>query len=544
MFKNMRIKNFIIIDNQEINFKNNFNILTGKTGAGKSVLIESFKFICGNRASSLLYKDNTKNVVVEATLFVTETILEQLNSLELDNKYALNEEIIVQRTYTPSGKNIFRIDGEIISSNEVKQLFNSWVDIYSQHDSSMLRIQSNYLALVDSLLTVEHQQLVNTYHVEYLKYRDYQQQLAELIELSQNADERIDFLKFKLKEITNIDELVDYEEDMVRLKELEAIKDSYETNNEIIDILNAVTSQLQTVNNLITDEAYGQLVDKAKFAVEEISYDISKNLASFDEFEFKKIQTNVQKAKGLVRKYNSDIQSIINQQNSMKEEISKLEAVSLDIDILERKINQQIPMLEKLASEISGIRQNICTFLMDNINKELVDLDLNEADFKIVNNPIDFNEFGIDNPVFTIKMNVDSDYTAIDKTASGGEFARFMLAFKKVLANDSKDMFIIFDEIDTGVSGEVATKMALKMREIAENNCVLTITHLLQVAALGQSHFRVEKVMIDGTTNSIVTELNNEQRIEELASMISDGTVTENAKLHATKLLKDALGGN
>ncbi len=530
MLKKLIIENFILIEKQTLNFPDNINVLTGETGSGKSVIINSIKFITGMRANSDMYLNREKAIKVTATFALNNRLKTKLDQYQIE----YDDEIEVYRHVSPSGASKIRINGELVTLADVQALFKDVITIYSQYSVAKFKQASNYIEIVDSM--IDDSELFQSYKNEYDKYRALIKELNQCEQMQLLKEEKSELLSIRLNDLEQIDDNVSITNLITEQQEIEnalAMRENYDLVNQKLDL---TTEYLQQLITLITDDDSRKLINDALINVEEVSYQVNKQTVNVDQAYLTKISDYISLVKRLSRKYNIEIEHLNEYKLEIENELNELSSIDADIENLQAKIEKQYSRTFDIANQLSVMRQAISPQLSNDVNNKLKQLSLANSDFKIEFKQTKLSECGIDECTFYIMINAGSEYTPIHKTASGGEVARFLLASECALQTET-DNLIIFDEIDTGVSGHVASEMALMMKQIAKTNKLIIVTHLAQVAAISQTHLLVTKKMENDETKTYVETLEFEQKVQELAKIISGTKISAEALKHAASLL-------
>lgn len=532
MIKHLEIENFILIEKQVIELDKQINVLTGDTGSGKSVIINSIRFIFGMRANSDLFFDNTKNIKITATLDLNPSLKQKL----IEHQIEVDEEVEIMRVLSPAGKNKIRINGELVSVGVLQEIFEDIITVYSQYSVAKFKSDNSYLQIIDSLIA--DKSLFESYKKEYTIYQHLVSALEETKQKALLKGERQELLELRLKDLKDVDN----EENINEL-----IDEKTELDNSLLNhnVNNMASVQFDTITTSLTELVKMELPDKqlemlndALINIEEVSFEVAKASVPVDEGRLHMISEYISMCRRLARKYNISIEQLADYKQELQEEFDNLDGIDADIDNLDSKLQKQTNLLFEIGQKISELRQSVAAPFAKDVNHKLKQLSLVESDFKVDFQQVEIHASGIDKCSFNVRMNEGSDYTLIHKTASGGEIARFLLALEAVVSSNVESGFIIFDEIDTGVSGHVATEMANMMKQISENHKLLIVTHLAQVAAVSQNHFVISKASDGSITKSSARLLTDEEKPEALAKMISGAEISKQAILHAETLLE------
>ena len=537
MISNLHIKNIGIIDDINVNFNTGFNVLTGETGAGKTLIIDSLSIIAGGRFSKEMIRKGENHSFVELCLYLPE------------NENAIDGNIIVSREIYTNGRNLCKINGRLVTVNELRNFMKNIIDIHGQLDNQTILEPSSHIEYLDNFSGKELIKLKEQYLEQYTKYNDIKNELKNNYGDDKEKQRKLDLLKYQVNEIetANLKIGEDNELELIRSKILNSEKISENLNqadiqigeNAIDDISNAIRA-LEKIENI--DEKYQEKLNNLKsiyYDLQELSRDITslKNEVEFNEEERQEVEGRLDLIFSLKRKYGNNIEEILSYNEDVKEEIEKIE--NLENYIITLKNEQKVieEEMQEICSKMNEIRCKKARILENQINIELKDLEMKNARFeiKIEYNKAEFNENGLDKVEFFIRTNIGEDAKPLIKIASGGEMSRIMLAIKNVLADVDKVPILVFDEIDTGISGIAANSVAEKMKRIAGKHQVLSVTHLAPIAAKGDYNYYIYKEVNQNQTKTKVKLLTEEETIKEIAR-IASGDVTEIAIQHAKEL--------
>lgn len=537
MISNLHIKNIGIIDDISINLNNGLNVLTGETGAGKTLIIGSLSIIAGGRFSKEMIRKGQDHSFVELCLYLPE------------NEAAIDGNIIVSREIYTNGRNLCKINGRLVTVNELKSFMKDLIDIHGQLDNQTILDSSSHIEYLDNFAGEELLLIKQKYLEKYEEYKDVKNKLKSNYGDDIEKQRKLDLLKYQVNEIkdANLKKGEDEELDLMRSKILNSEKISENLNqvdieigdNAIDSIANAVRA-LEKIEGI--DKKYEEKLNNLKsiyYDLQELSRDINsfKDDVEFDEEQRQTVEQRLDIIFSLKRKYGNSIEEILNYADRVQEEINQIENLDEYIKELKEKQNMLEEEMKKLCLEMNKIRNTKASILSEKINEQLQDLEMKNAIFKtqIEYNNIEFNENGLDEVEFFIRTNVGEEAKPLIKIASGGEMSRIMLAIKNVLADVDKVPVLVFDEIDTGISGVAAGSVAIKMKQIAKTHQVLSVTHLAQIAAKGDHNYYIYKEVINNETKTKVKLLDEAETIQEIAR-ITSGNITELALEHAKAL--------
>ncbi len=538
MVTTLHIKNVGIIDDLSIDLNNGFNVLTGETGAGKTLIIGSLAILAGGRFSKEMIRNGEEFSYVEANFYCP------------NNEVAVDGNIIVSREIHLNGRNSCKINGRLITVNELKEFMSKIIDIHGQHDSQLILNPMQHIIYLDKFIGKELNESVCEYIKKLEEYNKLKQELKNTYGEDQEKERRLDLLRYQYNEIEQAKLKQNEEEELQNkhkmMQNAEKLKDNLfeiDTNlneNAIIAISNSIRSleKIQDCGKEYSEKL--SILKNSYYDIQELARDLSymREEVDFDENERNQIENRLDLIFSLKRKYGNTITEILEFRNKIENEINKIE----NLDEYHNKIKIQIKNLEqelfKIANQMSNVRTKYAETLSKKINQELKDLEMPNAKFEIkINKTERFCENGIDEVEFMICTNIGEGLKPLTKIASGGEMARIMLAIKNVLADVDEVSTLVFDEIDTGISGKASKAVAEKMKSIAELHQVICITHLPSIAARGDYNYYISKQTKENKTYTSIKLLNEDETIEEIAR-ISSGEVTEIAKAHAKELRK------
>lgn len=545
MLKSLFISSFVIIDQTIVDFDEGMTALTGETGAGKSIIINALEQLCGARASSSLVRKGSKKAVIEGVFDMNDSIQKILDELNIDG----DDDLIITKEILDNGRSTIKINYRTVTNSALKQVAPYLLDIHSQYQTQDIFNVKNHLKILQSFMNHQDGSLLSEYHKHYFEYKKISQKIKKL-EQEDLSDERIEYYQKQydeLKDFEYTDEIIDQlEEELRMMKNYEsmhkymtdfngAMSDKQGALNQINDALSALGHMNDTESfSALYDEFYNQyysmqdIVDRIETAFDSID---------FDEYRFNELQEELFTIHRLQRKYGYSVDDIYQAQTELKE---KLDAALNREDVLadlNKQKDQAYHEAYQIASKLTSLREEQGLIFVDALEKELKDLYLPDAKLKVDIKECSLSDTGKDDITFMVSMNKGQAFTPLNETASGGEISRLMLAIKTITMNQNQMNTLVFDEIDTGVSGKVADAIGLKMHSISLNNQVLCITHLPQVAIHADHHYAIKKLSHDEETYSTLAVLSEDERIEEIAKMLSGDVVTAEAIDNAKRLL-------
>lgn len=537
MITNLHIKNIGIIDNLEIDFNDGMNVLTGETGAGKTLIIDSLAIISGERFSKEMIRKGENHSYVEICLYEPNDI----NSVDGN--------IIVTREIYSNGRNNCKINGRLVTVSELKKFMNNYIEIHGQNSNQQLFDSSTHIKYLDNFIGDKINILKNKYCQNYIKYNEIKRELRNNYGDEKEKQRKLDLLKYQFDEIKNANLKVGEEEKLeekrkIMLNSEKIAKNLMEANQLVndntIDSIDRASRLLEKLEEI--DSKYVKTSEELKniyYNLQEISRDINyySEEMEFDESERESVEERLDEIYNLKRKYGNNIQEILEYASNIEIEIQKIE----NVEEYNNQLKKEQQVLEKeltdVGSQISQIRKEYAEILNTRINKELIELEMKNAKIN-VNVEYKTNEFfenGKDEVKILIRTNVGEDEKDLIKIASGGELSRIMLAIKKVLAEADNIPVLVFDEIDTGISGKAAKSVAEKMKSISKNHQVLCISHLAPIAAMADYNYYISKEIDNNRTSTKIKMLNEDEVLREIAR-ISSGEVNDVTLQYANEL--------
>ncbi|MFD2637394.1 DNA repair protein RecN [Piscibacillus salipiscarius] len=566
MLAEINIKNFAIIDEISLSFKDGLTVLTGETGAGKSIIIDAIQLLAGARASVEFVRHEADRANLEGIFFIEDDQHQVYNVIrQFDIPLDDEGSIILQRQITSKGKSICKVNGKLITLGILKEVGQALIDIHSQHETQSLMQPEQHIKLLDEY---QHEKLTQVKESYLILFNDYERLLRRYKDLSENEQEiaqRIDLIKFQYNELTEaeleIDEDSQLEDERQQLANFERVFENLQTTyyalygeNKGLDFLSHAMTSLEQLEDV--SESFKNLSEHLKnhyYAIEELSFDLRNQL---DQLEFQperlnEIEKRLHEINRLKRKYGKDVNELLELMAKMEEELEQLENKDTHLHSLEQQINEVEKDTLIEAEQLHEVRKQISENLKQAIHAELKDLYLDKAQFDVQFNTIEghinwrgqtikLSKNGLDQIQFMISTNPGEPLKPMQKVASGGEISRIMLALKSIFAEHQNMTSVIFDEVDTGVSGRVAQSIAEKIHQISNDSQVLCITHLPQVAAMADQHLLIEKDQNDHRTTTAVKELDRKEAVLEISRMMSGAEITDTTLQHAEELIKQA----
>lgn len=551
MLKQLYIKNYTLIDELDMEFFPGFSVITGETGAGKSIILGAIGLLLGQRADSKDLKTGCDKCQIEAHFDISRYEMEpffQENDIDYDP-----QDCIIRRELTAAGKSRAFINDTPVSLAMLKELGEQLVDVHSQHQNLLLNKQDFQLSVVD-IIAGKPKELAD-YQAAFTAYQSVKQQLKELEEnIARNRD-NTDILQFQYNELSSAQLIAGEQEELEQKQDTmshsEDIKSAlYEADNALSSDETGIVGQLKTAINALrsiekvlpTADDLSQRMDSCHIELKDISQDISSLLEDidFDPAELDSVNNRLDRIYDLQKKYRCEtVEELLQQQEQLKQQLAEIENCDEALTDMQAKVQQQKQQCQKLADCLTKQRVKAAKQIEQQMLSRLVPLGMPNVRFEVHIEQTELSRNGQDKVLFLFSANTSTPIQPVSQVASGGEIARVMLALKVMISGAVKLPTIIFDEIDTGVSGKIAEKMAQMMQEMgAGGRQVISITHLPQIAALGSNHYKVYKEETAQGTASRMQHLDAEERIREIAQMLSGSDVTEAAINNAKELLK------
>ena len=551
MLKQLYIKNFTLIDELNIQMHPGFSVITGETGAGKSIILGAIGLLLGNRADSKSIKAGRDRCVIEAHFDLSKYDMQQFfTDNDIDEDLS---DTIIRRELTAAGKSRAFINDTPVSLTKMRELGEQLVDIHSQHQNLLLQKEDFQLNVVDIIAQDEKQR--KNYEAAYNQYKQANQKLNALKAEIEKNRENEDFLRFQFKELDEAQlqngEQEELEQEYEMLSHSEDIKTAlYQADNHlsgddgnIIERLKQTSEQLANIKDVYPEVTeLLERIDSSYIELKDIAQEVNglTDHVEFDPARLETINERLDKLNSLQQKFHvRDLGELIETYHQLKEQLSHIDHSDEDVEALEQEVAQLLEKAQKQAKELTAIRTKAAKKVEEEMKQRLIPLGIPNVRFSISLTEKPLSHDGGDKVSFLFSANKSTPLQPVTQVASGGEIARVMLSLKAMISGAVKLPTIIFDEIDTGVSGKIAEKMAQIMVEMGNHERqVLSITHLPQIAAMGSHHYKVSKEETDEGTISSMTELSQQERVQEIAQMLSGSDVSEAALANAKELLR------
>lgn len=555
MLRELSIRNFAIIEDLTVSFSDGLTVLTGETGAGKSIIIDAVHLIAGGRGNSEFIRHGAKKAEIGGLFHISSDQHPIYKKLDEAGIEVEEDTIILRRDLNDSGKSVCRVNGKLVPLSVLRDIGSSLIDIHGQHENQELMDEKQHINLLDQFAAERLAPLQEKYSECYEAYRALRKELASISIDEQLMAQRIDLYQFQIKELddANInsneeDELLDERRRLMNFNKIfERSSTAYEAIQGEAKGLDWIGTAMAAVDDAAAiDEHFkesSEAVTSAFYALQDAAYQIKNILdeLEFDPARLNEVEQRLALIQNLKRKYGSTVQEILAYHEKIKTDLNELLNRDEILQVKERKVLEMEAVLTDLAEQLSVVRKEAAIELSEAIMAELRELHMEKAKF-IVNFDLlpNFDANGKDQVVFYISTNVGEPPKSLPKIASGGELSRMMLALKTIFSSSNGVTSIIFDEVDTGVSGRVAQAIAEKIAAISINSQVLCISHLPQVAAMADHHYFIKKEVEHDRTFTSLTEIDTNARIEEVSRMMSGAEITELTLQHATELLNMA----
>lgn len=550
MLLNLHVKNLALIEEVDVDFEKGLIVLTGETGAGKSLILGSVNIALGNKASKDMIRKGTDYSLVELTFSVSENCAKQLKKYDI---YMEEDNIVTVTRKISEGRSISKINGETVNIKTLKNVMSLLIDIHGQHDHQSLLYTKNHLDILDKFAKDSILELKEQIKEEYSKYTKLIKKLEEFnIDEGQKARE-IEFAEYEVNEIESAnlkpEEDIQVEEEFKKLSNSKEIVSalseiynalSYETAGGLGDIINKAVMDINSIKGM--DEKISQFqtelydIDNLCRELTSQIYDYNSGM-DFNPEYVREVEERLNVINHLKLKYGNSIEEILRYKEEKEEYLEKLNNMTDEMESVKNQISELEGTLNNLCTKLSEQRKKAAKELEVLVKQALVDLNFIAVEFEIqITRKESIGENGFDNVEFMISTNPGESVKPLAKVASGGELSRIMLAIKSILATEDDIDTLIFDEIDTGISGQTAMKVAEKMAKISRNHQVICISHLSQIAAMADSHYLIKKTADENSTTTSIKKLTRQQSIEELVRINGGSGITEAGLIHATEM--------
>ncbi|ENQ3104343.1 DNA replication and repair protein RecN [Bacillus sp. 491mf] len=568
MLSELSIRNFAIIESLNISFQKGLTVLSGETGAGKSIIIDAISLLVGGRGSAEFVRYGTDKAEIEGLFYIEDEqhpCVMKAEELDIEIEDGM---IILKRDISVNGKSVCRVNGKLVTLSTLKEIGKTLVDIHGQHETQDLMNEDRHLFMLDHFEGDHILVQLEKYQSMYREYEQLKKQLQSLTENEQQMAHRLDLIQFQHEEIRNADLKIDEEQNLLeeRLKIsnfekiYKALGDSYRALTEDSSGLDHVRNAMNQMENITDlDTAYQESYDaiaNSYYLLEEVAYQLREKLdmMEYDPNRLDEIETRLNEIRMLKRKYGNTVEEILAYADEIEKEIFTIENKDVHIETTKKKLKEIEQLIVKEAIILSDMRHDLANRLTTAIHQELKELYMEKTKFEVMikkkegtiddplveGAPVKMTQDGYDNVEFYISTNPGEPLKPLSKVASGGELSRIILALKSIFSKHQGVASVIFDEVDTGVSGRVAQAIAEKIYRVSVNSQVLCITHLPQVASMADSHLFIRKQIANERTVTSVAVLSQDDKVTEIARMISGVEITDLTTEHARELLSQA----
>lgn len=550
MLRELRLNNLAIIKNLDLEFNDKFIALTGETGAGKSIILNGISLLIGERSHTDMIRNGAQGLFAEGVFELNENQKKRLDELGFEIE---DDELIITRYFDRNAKSKITVNGSRMTLSRLKELMVNIIDLVGQHEHQFLLNSDYHLHLLDRFLDDEGKMLSKKIRESVNKIKKLNLQIGNIEEEKSKIAEKKDILEFQLNEINSLElkenEDNELEEEYKILFNAGKISEKLEETSQflkegefsILTALGRAKRNLEQLSDL--SESYSELYDKIEsvlYEVEEISYSVDNFVGDveIDDKKLEKIVERIDNINKLKLKYGSTITEILEYRDKIEKDLSLVNFESEELENLKKEKSELVGQYFQDSERLSEIREKIAENLQNTVDIQLDDLNMENAKFKVeITKTQEITIYGIDNAEFMIAANVGETFKPLAKIASGGEISRIMLALKTVFSAVDNISVLIFDEIDTGISGETVRRVAEKLRELSKNTQIICVTHSPQIAGKAQQQFFIKKEIENNFTETKVHELNTEERIREIARIISGDNITEASINHAKEIM-------
>jgi len=555
VLRELSIRNFAIIEDLTVSFSDGLTVLTGETGAGKSIIIDAVHLLAGGRGNSEFIRHGAKKAELGGLFQISSTAHPVYKKLEEAGIEIEEDSIILRRDLNDSGKSVCRVNGKLVPLSVLRDIGASLIDIHGQHENQELMDEKQHIHLLDQFAEEQLSPILEQYSIQYSEYRALKKELASISIDEQLMAQRIDLYQFQMKELEDAnlklgeeDELLDERRRLMNFNKIfERSSAAYEAIQGETKGLDWIGTAMGALDDAaVIDEQFkeaSESVTTAFYALQDAAYQVKNVLdeLEFDPARLNEVEQRLALFQNLKRKYGSTVEEMLAYYEKIKTELSELLNRDEILQLKERKVLEMEVVLSELAEKLSHVRKAAANDLSEAIMAELRELHMEKAKFIVNFDALPyFDVNGKDQVIFYISTNVGEPPKSLPKIASGGELSRMMLALKTIFSSSNGVTSIIFDEVDTGVSGRVAQAIAEKIAAISVNSQVLCISHLPQVAAMADHHYFIKKEVEHDRTFTSLAEIDTDARIEEVSRMMSGAEITDLTLQHATELLKMA----
>lgn len=555
MIQELSVQDFAIISHLNIEFKDGMTVLTGETGAGKSIIIDAMGLLVGGRGSSDFIRDGAEKCRIEGSFYIEDrpSIVDYLLEKGIEMPDNL---LIIQREIYRTGRNNCRINGQLVNTKMLREIGHQLVDIHGQNEHQELMNAAHHLNLLDSFATPDFQVLLKKYRKHFSSYQNLEEKVKQFHANEKEYVQRMDMLHFQFEEIEAANLLEGEEEKLLEERKkllsfqqiTDALKNTYTyiegEETRALDLVAQAMNEMSGIEDL--DPVYketSELIQTSYYSLQEALNNVATLTDSLelDESRLVEVESRLDVIRQMKRKYGETVEKVLAYFETISDELSLSVFGGMDIEKVERELQQEKQLLQELSQQLTKKRKGTAKQLEKAILLELKELFMANTLFEVIFTELNnLGEQGMDKVEFFISTNLGEELKPLVKVASGGELSRVMLAIKTIFSQSQEITSIVFDEVDTGVSGRVAQAIAEKIHQIGTNSQVLCITHLPQVAAIADTQYFIKKEIKNNRTETTVRELKQEERVDEIARMLSGSEITPLTLEHAKELLSMA----
>lgn len=555
MIQELSVQDFAIISHLNIEFKDGMTVLTGETGAGKSIIIDAMGLLVGGRGSSDFIRDGAEKCRIEGSFYIEDrpSIVDYLLEKGIEMPDNL---LIIQREIYRTGRNNCRINGQLVNTKMLREIGHQLVDIHGQNEHQELMNAAHHLNLLDSFATPDFQVLLKKYRKHFSSYQNLEEKVKQFHANEKEYVQRMDMLQFQFEEIEAANLLEGEEEKLLEERKkllsfqqiTDALKNTYTyiegEETHALDLVAQAMNEMSGIEDL--DPVYketSELIQTSYYSLQEALNNVATLTDSLelDESRLVEVESRLDVIRQMKRKYGETVEKVLAYFETISDELSLSVFGGMDIEKVERELQQEKQLLQELSQQLTKKRKGTAKQLEKAILLELKELFMANTLFEVIFTELNnLGEQGMDKVEFFISTNLGEELKPLVKVASGGELSRVMLAIKTIFSQSQEITSIVFDEVDTGVSGRVAQAIAEKIHQIGTNSQVLCITHLPQVAAIADTQYFIKKEIKNNRTETTVRELKQEERVDEIARMLSGSEITPLTLEHAKELLSMA----
>ncbi len=554
MLGHLHIENIAIMDNVSLELESGFLALTGQTGAGKSIIIDSINLLTGERSSRELVKSGKDKALVEGAVYTdNKEVFEILSDSGIP--CFDGEPLILSREITKDGRSTVRINGKLSTTALLREICAKIINIHGQNDNQSILDTKFHGEFLDDFASLNDK--LEDYKITYDSYKETQNLLDNINDDETQKEQRKDFLAFQINEIEEAKLTIGEDEELLSQRQKYLNFEKYQENvnrsyyalsggDDFEGACSLVKNAVKGLEELsVFSSDAGEILERIKDAaseledIKELVYDL-KNDDEFADIDINYVESRIDTINRLKRKYGAEIEDILKQKEEFQNELESIENSDFNKEQLLKKLNELSDEINKKAEEIESLRISAAEKMKKQVMAQLKDLEMDKVLFDTEIKRCDINQKGFNEIQFLISTNPGEPLKPLNKIASGGELSRIILALKVVLSERDQVSTMIFDEVDVGVGGSAAQKIAEKLKTISKNRQVIVITHLAQIASFADNHYLISKSVTDGSTHSEITLLDDKQRVDEIARIISGSVITDSAKQTATEMIKMA----